>query len=81
MLHLAGVEFIFFTVATTGLCFGFCAVNSADNTGVLLLSQAGLAQSFSYHLTSEQAGGGGGGRKRKMFEVMVFAFPCSPGGG
>lgn len=38
MLLLAGVEIIFFTVATTGLCFGFCAVNSVDNTRMLLLS-------------------------------------------
>jgi len=36
LLDLAGIELIFFTVASMGLCFGFVP-KSVDNTGMFLL--------------------------------------------
>ena len=63
VLVLAGVELIFFIVASMGLCFGFiCVGNSVGNTGMfqLLLSSAYTASRPFLLLTPPHQGVGWG---------------------
>ena len=62
VLVLAGIELIFFIVASTGLCFGFVLKTVLIIQGCFHYCRAVLTQSqglfcFSPHPTSEKAGG------------------------
>ena len=83
VLVLGGIEIIFFTAASMGLCFGFVLETVLITQGCFSSCWAGLRELRPFlPLTppQQQAGGGGGGHKGLGGEMAGTADPNWPKG-